>query len=126
MEGIAAWVSGCPQAAMSFWLPFFESALRYRLGKLGEDIINPQPRPGIEDFIIFDNLLKKATNHYEERTVEYWRMIFSKHNGLGWNLRNAFCHGILPLSAMKVNTYSLAVFLAYLFLLYTKEKSEEE
>lgn len=126
MEGMAAWMEGYPHVALSFWLPFFESALRNKLGMLGEDIINPQPKPGIEDFIMFDNLLKKADNHYNIGTVEYWRMIFSTSHGLGWNLRNAFCHGVLPVSAMKVNIYTLAVFLAYLFLLHTKENAEEE
>jgi hypothetical protein len=27
---------------------------------LGEDVINPKEKPGIEDFVVFENLLKKA------------------------------------------------------------------
>jgi hypothetical protein len=119
MEGMKAWLSNYPQIAQSFWLPFFESALRNRLEDLGEDVINPQQRHGIEDFVLFENLLRKAEKYYKLETVEYWRLLFSTKNGLGWNLRNSFCHGILPLSAMKQDMIAFAVFLAYLFLLVT-------
>jgi hypothetical protein len=118
MEGMTAWLSNYPQVAQSFWIPFFESALRNRLADFGEDVINPKPRIGIEDFILFDSLLKKAEKHYQAQTVEYWRLLFSTKNGLGWNLRNDYCHGILPLIVMKQDLFTFAVFLAYLYLLY--------
>lgn len=126
MEGVIAWVSGYPQVTLSFWLPFFESVLRNRLSDLGEDIINPQPRPGIENFVMFETLLNKAEKHYEERTVEYWRLLLSTRNGLGWNLRNEFCHGLLPLTVLKQDIYAFAVLLAYLFLLYPQDNTNAE
>lgn len=115
--GLAGWLNGFPEIALSFWLPYFESALRLRLADLGEDIISPKEKPGIEDFVGFDGLLNRAGNHYEERTVRYWRKIFSTEQGLGWNLRNDFCHGLLPMKTMKEYEYSFAVLIAYLFLL---------
>ena len=117
MEGMNAWVSGYPQVALAFWLPHFESALRGSLNNLGEDVINPQSRPGIENFILFDSLLTKAENYFEEQTVEFWRFILSTRNGLGWNLRNTFCHGLLSLQAMKNDMNAFTVLQAYLFLL---------
>jgi hypothetical protein len=126
MEGLTAWIGGYPQVALSFWLPFFETALRNQLANLGDDIINPEAKPGIENFIMFEGLLTKATKHYDVSTVEYWRKIFSTSNGLGWNLRNAFCHGFLPMQVMKQNLYSLAVLLAYLFLLHSNTVKGEK
>ena len=117
MHGINAWISGYPEVALSFWLPFFETALRNQLCSFGEDIINPNPRSGIEDFIIFDGLIKRAYKHYDRGIVEYWRTVFSTQNGLGWNLRNEFCHGILPISIMKSDVSAFAVFNAYLLLI---------
>jgi hypothetical protein len=116
MEALTAWVSGYPQIALSLWLPFFENALRMQLASLGEDVISPQPKPGIEDFVVFDTLLRKAGGHYDCRTVEYWRKILCTSNGLGLNLRNAYCHGLLPIGAMRSDSLALAVFMAYLFL----------
>jgi len=117
MHGINAWISGYPEVALSFWLPFFETALRNQLCSFGEDIINPNSRSGIEDFIIFDGLIKRAYKHYDRGIVEYWRTVFATPNGLGWNLRNEFCHGILPISIMKSDVSAFAVFNAYLLLI---------
>jgi hypothetical protein len=116
MEGLNAWLNGYSQIALALWLPFFEQSLRSRLAELGEDVINPKEKIGIEDFVVFENLLKKASSYYDGRTVNYWHKLFSTNNGLGWNLRNAFCHGVLPLAAMKQNILSLAVFLSFLYL----------
>jgi hypothetical protein len=123
MEGLTAWMGKYPHVALSFWLPFFENALRMRLAALGEDVVSRKERTGIEDYIVFDTLLKKALNHYPDRTVAFWRKIFTTTNGLGWNLRNSFCHGILPYVAMKNPVYSLAVFISICFLI--SKKSED-
>lgn len=120
MEGMTAWLSNYPQVTQSFWIPFFESALRNRLADFGEDVINPKQKIGIENFVLFDNLLKKSEKYYEASTVEFWRRLFSTTNGLGWNLRNAFCHGILSMNIMRQNVFAFAVFLAYLYLLYPR------
>lgn len=125
-EGLAGWMHGFPQVALSFWLPYFESVLRHRMADLGEDIISPRERAGIEDFVMFENLLSKALNHYDETTVRYWRWAFSTENGLGWNLRNNFCHGLLPIQVMRADVYPLAVLLAYLFLLQPVSSIQSE
>ncbi len=117
MEGMTAWIGGYPQVAFAFWAPSFEACLRNQLAAFGEDVLNPQPRTGIENFVVLDTLLKKAANHYDERTVEYWRRVFSTSNAIGWNLRNSFCHGLLNLETMKQEELCLALFLGYLFLL---------
>lgn len=117
MEGFSAWLSGHQHIALAFWIPLFEDSLRKILGDLGEDIISPQERPGIENFVLFDGLLGKAKDHFEEKTVEYWRHVFSTKSGLGWNIRNSFCHGLLPIRAMKSDILVLAVFKAFLFML---------
>jgi len=124
MEGLTAWMTGYSHVALSFWLPFFENALRVRIAALGEDVVSPKERTGIEDFVVFDTLLKKALNHYPARTVEFWRKVFTTRNGLGWNLRNSFCHGILPYAAMKNPVYSVAVFLSILFLISKKSADD--
>ena len=118
MQGLSAWIDGYPHVALAFWLPSFESALRSRLANFGEDVVNPEKKMGIENFVMFDGLLTKALIHYDERTVEYWRLLLSTRNGLGWNLRSDFCHGVLPIAAMRTEIYSLAMFIAYLLLLY--------
>jgi hypothetical protein len=117
MEGMIAWLTGLPHVVLSFWLPFFENALRIQLATFGVDVICHQERTGLEDFVLFDNLLRKAEKHYPIKTVLYWRMIFSTQNGIGWNLRNTFCHGLLPLHALKNGKYVLAVFIAFIYLL---------
>lgn len=124
MEGLTAWLSGHPQAALAFWIPAFEESLRKRLADLGEDIISPQDRPGIENFVLFDGLLGKASRHFDESTVLFWRIIYSTNNGLGWNLRNLYCHGLLPIQAMRNEVFVLAIFQSFLFLLHPTSVEE--
>lgn len=119
--GLTGWISGLPEIALSFWLPFFEAALRLRLVELGENVVSSRERMGVEDFATFDSLLNKALGHYEDSTVRYWRRVFSTENGLGWNLRNDFCHGLLPMKAMRLEMLPLAVFFAFLFLLQSEQ-----
>lgn len=115
-DGLTAWLSGYCQMALALWLPFFEQALRNHLAEFGEDVINPSEKPGIEDFVVFENLLKKAEKYYDIRTITYWNKVFSTINGLGWNLRNSFCHGALPLNVLKQDVLGLAVLIAFFYL----------
>jgi len=125
IKGFIAWMSNYPEVALSFWLPFFESALRNQLVQKGEDVINPMGKTGIEKFILLDGLLStKAQSHFNSKTIEYWKRLFSTNkNGIGWNLRNAFCHGLLSMEEMKKNIYCLAVLIAYLFLLQERPEN---
>lgn len=125
-DGLTAWLSGYCQMALALWLPFFEQVLRHRLGEIGEDVINPSAKPGIEDFVVFENLLKKASNYYDVRTITYWNKLFSTINGLGWNLRNSFCHGALPLNVLKQDVIGLAVLIAFMYLLQKPVENSNE
>jgi len=123
-DGFAAFLDEKYSYCLSLWIPFFEHALRLSLIEKGESVLKEKEKIGIEDYVLLKGLLEKAKYHYPKEVIKYWRFVLSTSDGMGWNLRNDFTHGLLQYNQFSYE-YSFSVLLSYFFLLSSSESRSD-
>lgn len=108
-EGLRAFDDGDYTKAISVLIPQMEAMLREVLRFLGIPIRKRRRESGMYELKNMNDVLseQRVEELLEEDLLFFLNILFIDKRG--WNLRNEFAHGALPVSAFNVNTSSAVV-----------------
>lgn len=121
-DGLVAFVNGYNRYALSVLIPLFEAALRERVLAEGIWVIKHKEVKSLEEYLVFETVLSKASQIFEDNLIEFFHKWFSTKDGVGLNLRNDHCHGIMHHESY-CDWITTGTILCYFFLCQPKKSS---
>lgn len=124
-EGLVAYVNGYYRYSLSVLLPLFEGALRERVISEGLWVIKHEESESLEKYFGLEKVMEKSVHIFGSNLLEFFNKWFSTKDGVGLNLRNDHCHGILPHESY-CDWIATGTVLCYFFLCQPKKRPHFE
>ncbi len=119
-DGLVAYVNGYYRYSLSVLLPLFEAALRDRVLAEGVWVIKHKEVMSLEEYLVFETVLTKSSQIFDDNCIEFFHKWFSTKKGVGLNLRNDHCHGILSHESY-CDWIATGTILSFIFLCRSKK-----